>query len=101
MRPLNEQTALVTGATDGLGKALARELASRGATVLLHGRSDTRLEESRREISEAAGSERIRTYRADFSSLAEVRRLAEDVERDHDRLDLLVNNAGIRGRRAP
>jgi len=101
MRPLNEQTALVTGATDGLGKALARELASRGATVLLHGRSDTRLEESRREISEAAGSERIRTYRADFSSLAEVRRLAEDVERDHDRLDLLVNNAGIGGGARP
>jgi NAD(P)-dependent dehydrogenase (short-subunit alcohol dehydrogenase family) len=101
MRPLKEQTALVTGATDGLGKALARELASRGATVLLHGRSDARLEESRREIVDAGGGDRVHSYRADFSSLAEVRRLAKDVERDHDRLDLLVNNAGIGGGTRP
>lgn len=87
--------ALVTGATDGLGRALAHELASRGATVLVHGRSHARLAETLEEIREATGSDRVRTYRADFASLTEVRRLAEEVERDHDRLDLLVNNAGI------
>lgn len=95
MRPVDEQTILVTGATDGLGRALARELATRGATVLVHGRDDARLEETLREIQEATGSDRARPYRADFSTLAEVRRLAAEIESDHQRLDLLINNAGI------
>jgi NAD(P)-dependent dehydrogenase (short-subunit alcohol dehydrogenase family) len=95
MRPIQEQTILITGATDGLGKALAADLASRGATILIHGRSPSRLEETREEVRHAAGHERLRAYRADLSSLDEVRRLAEEVEGDHERLDLLVNNAGI------
>jgi len=95
MRAVDRQTVLVTGATDGLGQALASELASQGAAVLLHGRSEARLESVRREIRQATGSDRLDTYRADFSSLEAVRRLAHDVERDHDRLGLLINNAGI------
>jgi NAD(P)-dependent dehydrogenase (short-subunit alcohol dehydrogenase family) len=91
------QTTLVTGATDGLGRRLARELAFEGATVLLHGRSAQRLEESVREIRDATGSDRVHSFVADFSSLEQVRRLGEEVERDHPRLDLLVNNAGIGG----
>ena len=47
MRPLEQQTVLVTGSTNGLGKALARELVQRGATVLLHGRSQARMAEQR------------------------------------------------------
>ena len=93
--PIADKTILLTGATDGLGRALARELAARGATVVLHGRNRARLEESLREIRDATGSERVSVYLADFSSLAEVRRLAEEVESDHARLDVLVNNAGI------
>jgi NAD(P)-dependent dehydrogenase (short-subunit alcohol dehydrogenase family) len=97
VRPFGEQTALVTGATDGLGRRLARELAARCAEVLVHGRSAARLDETLREIRDATGSDELRAYCADFSSLEQVRRLAEEVERDHDRLDLLVNNAGIGG----
>jgi NAD(P)-dependent dehydrogenase (short-subunit alcohol dehydrogenase family) len=97
VRPLGEQTTLVTGATDGLGRSVARELASAGATVLLHGRSGPRLEETLREIRDATGNDRLHSYLADLSSLDQVRRLAEEVERDHERLDLLVNNAGIGG----
>lgn len=97
MRALEEQTVLVTGATDGLGKALARDLASSGATVLLHGRSHARLERTLNEIREATGNDRARFYLADFSSLDDVRRLAHEIERDHDRLDVLLNNAGIGG----
>jgi NAD(P)-dependent dehydrogenase (short-subunit alcohol dehydrogenase family) len=81
----------VTGSTDGLGRALARELVSRGTTVLLHGRNQERLEDAQREVGAAA------TYLADFSSLQEVGRLASALERDHERLDVLVNNAGIGG----
>jgi NAD(P)-dependent dehydrogenase (short-subunit alcohol dehydrogenase family) len=97
MRPLGEQTTLVTGATDGLGRRVARELASGGAAVLLHGRSSDRLEETVREVRDATGNDRLHSYLADLSSLEEVRHFAEGVERDHPRLDLLVNNAGIGG----
>jgi NAD(P)-dependent dehydrogenase (short-subunit alcohol dehydrogenase family) len=97
MRPVEQQTVLVTGATDGLGRALARELARRGATVLLHGRDQERLEEARREIEQATGSDRLRGYRADLSSLQQVRRLGREVAEQQARLDVLVNNAGIAG----
>jgi len=97
MRPVDEQTILVTGATDGLGRALARELAARGATVLLHGRTKARLEDTRREIVEATGSDRLQTYLADLASLEQVRRLGREVDGDQERLDVLVNNAGIGG----
>ncbi|WP_242908560.1 SDR family NAD(P)-dependent oxidoreductase [Actinomadura terrae] len=90
MRPINEQTILITGATDGLGRALAAELAAEGATVLVHGRDDQRGKDTLEEIGGRAS-----WYRADLSSLAEVRTLAEAVRADHPRLDVLVNNAGI------
>lgn len=90
MRPIDQQTILITGATDGLGRALAAELAAEGATVLVHGRNDRRGEATLREIGGRAS-----WYRADLSSLAEVRALAEAVRADHPRLDVLVNNAGI------
>ncbi len=97
MRPIADQVILITGSTDGLGKATARELAARGATVLLHGRDQARGEATLREIRQATGSDRLRFYRVDFSSLAQVRRLAEEIQADQERLDLLVNNAGIGG----
>jgi NAD(P)-dependent dehydrogenase (short-subunit alcohol dehydrogenase family) len=95
VRPVEQQTILVTGATDGLGRALAGELAARGATVLLHGRSQDRLEDTRRDLGASAGNDRLRTYLADFAALDNVRRLAGAVEEENKRLDLLVNNAGI------
>ncbi|WP_242883026.1 SDR family NAD(P)-dependent oxidoreductase [Actinomadura litoris] len=90
MRPIKEQTILITGATDGLGRALAAELAAEGATVLVHGRDDRRGKATLEEIGGRAS-----WYRADLSSLAEVRALADAVRADHSRLDVLVNNAGI------
>ena len=100
MRPIDQQVILVTGSTDGLGRALAGKLAERGATVLLHGRDAARGDTAMREIREATGNERLAFYLADFSSLAQVRGLAEQILAEHERLDVLVNNAGIgtRGR---
>jgi NAD(P)-dependent dehydrogenase (short-subunit alcohol dehydrogenase family) len=98
VRPVADQTILITGSTDGLGKAAARELAVRGATVLLHGRDQARGDATLREIRHATGSDRLRFYLADFSALAPVRRLAEEIHTDCDRLDLLINNAGIGGK---
>jgi NAD(P)-dependent dehydrogenase (short-subunit alcohol dehydrogenase family) len=95
MRDLEEQTILVTGATDGLGKRVASELLGKGATVLLHGRSRERLEATFEEVRELTGSEKLRSYLADFSALGDVRDLAGRVLSDEERLDVLVNNAGV------
>jgi NAD(P)-dependent dehydrogenase (short-subunit alcohol dehydrogenase family) len=95
VRDAAEATVLVTGATDGLGRRVARELAEMGATVLLHGRSPERLEAKLEELRRETGSEKLGSYVADLSSLGEVRGLAERVLSEHDRLDVLINNAGI------
>jgi len=95
MRAPNEATVLVTGATDGLGKRVALELAQRGATVLVHGRSRERCEAVLEEVRRGTGSEGAHYYLADLSSLGAVRGLAEQIQSEHDRLDGLVNNAGV------
>ncbi len=95
MRDAVEATILVTGATDGLGRRAAQELAAKGATVLLHGRNPERLEATLEEVRSQTGSEKLGSYLADLSSLGEVRGLAERILSEHDRLDVLVNNAGI------
>src|SRR5690349_4114445 len=97
MRPLPEQTVLVTGATDGLGRALAEDLAGRGMTVLVHGRDDERGARTVREITEATGNRDVHWYRADLADLAQAAALADRVGRDHPQLDVLVANAGIGG----
>lgn len=79
MRPITESTVLVTGATDGLGKAVATELARAGARVLVHGRDDARGEQTLAEIRAETGSDRLEGYRADLASLSQVRDLAERV----------------------
>lgn len=87
------RTALVTGSTDGLGRAVAVELAALGATVIVHGRNRERGAETVRQV-EAAGGQAV-FYPADFASLDEVRRLAVRVLERHEQLHVLINNAGI------
>src|SRR4029453_8558826 len=86
---------LVSGATDGLGRALATELARQGATVLVHGRDDGRGRDVIGQIGSETGNRELRWYGADLASLAEVRELADRIERGEERLDALVCNAGI------
>jgi NAD(P)-dependent dehydrogenase (short-subunit alcohol dehydrogenase family) len=92
--PSEVRVALVTGSTGGLGREVARRLAAQGAHVIVHGRNVERGEALVAEI-EAQGRGSARFIAADLASLAEVRSLAETVLADYDRLDLLVNNAGI------
>jgi len=100
VRALNNQVILVTGATDGLGKHVARDLAARGATVLLHGRNPDKGAATLYDIQHATGNDTLAYYNADFASLDAVRLLAETLLTEHDRLDGLINNAGL-GARAP
>src|SRR3989441_12464969 len=95
MRPLTEQVILITGATDGLGKAVAMQLARAVATLLLHGRDEARGQRTLEEIGAQTGNPRLQWYRADFSELSQVRALAARVAREQECLDVLVNNAGI------
>jgi NAD(P)-dependent dehydrogenase (short-subunit alcohol dehydrogenase family) len=83
-------TVLVTGASDGLGRALATRLAGEGVTVLAHARSEERGREALGELLDGPGD--VRLVVGDLASLADVRALADQVP---DRLDALVNNAGI------
>ena len=88
------QVVLVTGSTDGMGREIAQELGALGWHVIVHGRNVERGTEVVQTIEEA-GSGSARFIRADLASFDEVRRLAETIRRDYDRLDVLVNNAGI------
>jgi NAD(P)-dependent dehydrogenase (short-subunit alcohol dehydrogenase family) len=97
MKALNEQVILVTGATDGIGKQTAIDLARLGATVLVHGRNAERGAAVLEEIVQSTGNKKIRFYLADFSSLAEVGRLAAEIQVDYPSLDVMINNAGIGG----
>jgi NAD(P)-dependent dehydrogenase (short-subunit alcohol dehydrogenase family) len=87
------RTALITGATDGVGRVVAQRLAKDGWRVLVHGRNRDRGEGLVREIEQAGGSASFMA--ADLASLAEVRRLADEVRKATDQLHLLINNAGI------
>jgi NAD(P)-dependent dehydrogenase (short-subunit alcohol dehydrogenase family) len=95
MTSMAQRTILVTGATDGLGRALAAELAAEGATVLIHGRNAQRGEAALAEIAERATGAPPRLLLADLASLAQIRGLADEVAASTERLDALVNNAGI------
>lgn len=94
MKPVNEQTFLITGSTDGIGKLTALELAKQNAQVLIHGRNKEKLAGVVEELKAASGNKNIEGLAADFSSLAEVQRLAEKVLAKYPNLDVLINNAG-------
>ncbi len=87
------KTLFITGSTDGVGRCVAARLARAGTTILIHGRDLMRAELLSEEIRQAGGNAIF--YRADLASLADVRALADAVQRDHGQLDLLINNAGI------
>lgn len=85
---------LVTGATDGIGKAAAMEFARRGASLTIVGRNKEKTERVLGELQAASGNESLELLLCDLSRMADVRRVAEEFKAAHDRLDVLVNNAG-------
>ena len=92
---MEAKTCLVTGATNGIGKATAGRLAELGATVLAVARDRARGEQVAAEIRRRAPRARVEVLTADLSRLGQVRTLAAQVQDRYDRLDVLVNNAGV------
>src|ERR1700737_4060514 len=93
MEKLSGKTALVTGSTDGVGRLVARKLGQAGARVLVHGRD---AERGARVVADIEASGGVAAFlAADLSALAEVRRFADAAQATVDRLDILINNAGI------
>jgi short-subunit dehydrogenase len=95
MRRITAQRILITGATSGLGKELARALATKGATLLLHGRDRVRIEAVTNKIKQETGNSNIQFYCADLGSLRQVADLAEQIGSEQSGLQVLVNNAAV------
>ncbi len=88
------KVVLITGATDGIGKAAATEFAKRGATLTIVGRNKQKTEQVLTELKALSGNQNIDFLLCDLSRMADVKRAAEEFKARHDRLDILVNNAG-------
>lgn len=90
-----QKTILITGSTDGIGLETAKMLVPMGHNVLLHGRSRAKLETVEKMLAALPDGGRIETYVADLSRMADVETFAKAVAEKHDKLDVLINNAGV------
>jgi NAD(P)-dependent dehydrogenase (short-subunit alcohol dehydrogenase family) len=89
------KVCLITGATNGIGKATAHALAASGATLIVHGRDPAKTERTVAELKTRSANSSIHALLADFASLDEVSSLADDCKKLFGKLDVLINNAGV------
>jgi len=89
------KVCIITGANSGIGKATAMGLAHMGATVVMVCRDQARGEEAQNEIKEQSGNDAVDLILADLSSQASIRELAENIQQLYQRIDVLINNAGL------
>ena len=92
---MTSRVVLITGATNGIGRATAEALAAAGATVVVHGRSREKAEAAAHDVAEKTGHRGVEAIVADFGELDQVRRMAAEFRARHGRLHVLVNNAGL------
>nr|WP_321223393.1 SDR family NAD(P)-dependent oxidoreductase [uncultured Psychroserpens sp.] len=88
-------TILITGSTDGIGKLTALKLAKEGHKVYIHGRSEAKVNSVINELKDASNNKNIKGFVADFSDINAVKKMAKQIKNDVEKLDILINNAGI------
>ena len=86
---------LITGATDGIGLETAILAANKGFDLLLHGRSEDKLEKAVAAVKSANPSITVHQYLADLSKFADIEDLTQKIENEHKNIDVIINNAGI------
>ncbi len=91
---MEQKIILVTGATGGLGKETAIQLARQGHRVIVHGRNRQKTEAVAKEIAETNGSKTVDIAVSDLGSFAEIKKMAEELKANYDHIDVLINNAG-------
>lgn len=94
MIDMSGKTILITGATSGIGKAAAFDLAKMGAEIVVVGRNPEKTAQVIKQIQEDSGNTAVSGLIADLSSMAQVRQLAQETKQKHPRLHILINNAG-------
>ncbi|XP_072023833.1 retinol dehydrogenase 11-like [Amphiura filiformis] len=92
---LDGKTVIITGANTGIGKETARDLANRGARVILACRDVGKAQKAADYVRESTGNENIVIRKLDLASLASIRQFAKETLEEEDRLDILINNAGV------
>ena len=90
-----KKTILITGSTDGIGKLAALKLAKDGHEIYLHGRNADKLAAVISEIKMAANNNAVKGFIADFSDMEAVKKMAEQINEELPKLDILINNAGV------
>jgi len=90
-----KKVILITGSTDGIGKLAAIKLAKDGHALILHGRNENKLKTTSEEIKKAAPNAEPSSYLADLSTLNDVLSLSKQIAKDHEKIDVLINNAGV------
>jgi NAD(P)-dependent dehydrogenase (short-subunit alcohol dehydrogenase family) len=90
-----KKTILVTGSTDGIGLETAKSLVTQGHHVLIHGRNRSKLEQAEKLLNEISDNASIESYMADLSRMNDVVALAKAITEKHNKLDVLINNAGV------
>ncbi|MDQ6763334.1 MAG: SDR family oxidoreductase [Bacteroidota bacterium] len=92
---MKNKTVLITGATSGIGKITATELAKMGAHIILLARNKSKATQTKEEIVAACGHSNVDIFITDLSSLQDVRKVAQQINARHEKIDVLINNAGL------
>ncbi|MBZ0200018.1 MAG: SDR family NAD(P)-dependent oxidoreductase [Ignavibacteriaceae bacterium] len=92
---MRNKIVLITGSTDGIGQQTAIELARMGAKVIIHGRTETKALETVAQLSQRIGKGELDWVGGEFTSFSEVKKMAEEINNRYDKLDVLINNAGV------
>ncbi len=92
---ISEKTVLITGSTDGIGKQTAFEIAKKQAKIIIHGKNTGKLKNTVDEIMNKTGNKNIDYIKGDLSSLREIENMGNLIKEKYDKIDVLINNAGI------